>query len=494
MSRNLAVWFVLMTCFAPAALADPCGMVPPIYPGEDVLITRVGEQRTYVFYKDGVETFLIKPGFSGKIDEFGMLIPFPTPPAIRKVPDNIFEQITAAIDPPEVVVDLRPQVLEFAATAGAARKTAAVPDTSEALRFNEVRVIKQEAIGMYEVTTLEAGSSAALKRWMDDHGYKYPTGMDKVCDEYVAQGWCFVAVKTQVGQKKGVDPQPGQREVNPKLPAGATFDGHVQAMGFRFQAKEFEVPMRLSAFNAGELHNIVYLLTDGPRRIDSMPESLVVRQLGGAALHYNVTQPLPMRIIGGTEDDIPKERLPAIARQRDPTPHNGLAKELFASDLLAVSSGNLALAHEEKEKELLRIGERLDLRGPEIDKLNGDALLAERVEISRQAIDGLKGMTMTVVDGPFDREALGRDELRFVSFELPAARNTAAVYDARMKAPAGEKEGIVVGAAPAAMALGTGSSPGGGEGNGGGALWWIVGIAAAVVVVGGGLYFAYRRK
>jgi hypothetical protein len=421
-----------------------------------------------------------------------MLIPFPTPPAIRKVPDNIFEQITAAIDPPEVVVDLRPQPeWDMSRLFGAARE--AGRNSATPLEFHEVRVIKQEAIGMYEVTTLEAGSAAALKRWMDDHGYKYPTGMDKVCDEYVAKAWCFVAVKTQVGQKKGVDPQPGQREVNPKLPAGSTFDGHVQAMGFRFKAKEFEVPMRLSAFNAGELHNIVYLLTDGPRRIDSMPESLVVRQLAGAALHHNVTQPLPLRIIGGTEADIPKERLPGLAQQRDPTPHNGLAKELFASDLLAVSSGNLALAHEEKEKELLRIGERLNLRGPEIDKLNGDALSTERAEIARQAIDGLKQMTMTVVDGDFDRETLGRDELHFVSFELPAARNTAAVYDARLKAPAGEKEGIVVGAAPAAMALGTSSSPAGAEG-GGGALWWIVGVAAAVVIVGGGLYFAYRRK
>ena len=34
--------------------------------------------------------------------------PFPTPPAIRKVPDEIFEHIAAAIDPPEVVIDLNP--------------------------------------------------------------------------------------------------------------------------------------------------------------------------------------------------------------------------------------------------------------------------------------------------------------------------------------------------------------------------------------------------
>ena len=89
--------------------ADPCGMVPPIYIGNQSPITRIGLQKTYVFHKDGVETFVIRPGFSGKVDNFGMLIPFPNPPELRKVADNTFEQIANAIDPPEVVVDLRPR-------------------------------------------------------------------------------------------------------------------------------------------------------------------------------------------------------------------------------------------------------------------------------------------------------------------------------------------------------------------------------------------------
>ena len=85
---------------AGTVVADPCGMVPPVYTGPGTPITRIGEQQTYVFYKDGVETFVIRPGFTGKVDEFGMLIPFPTPPAIRKVDDAIFSHIAAAIDPP----------------------------------------------------------------------------------------------------------------------------------------------------------------------------------------------------------------------------------------------------------------------------------------------------------------------------------------------------------------------------------------------------------
>ena len=105
-----------------SALADPCGMVPPIYTGPGQPITRVGDQMTYVFYKEGVETFVIRPGFEGKVDEFGMLIPFPSVPAIRKVPDHIFSHVQAAVDPPEVVVDLRPRRnLNFLARSGSAQ-------------------------------------------------------------------------------------------------------------------------------------------------------------------------------------------------------------------------------------------------------------------------------------------------------------------------------------------------------------------------------------
>ena len=38
--------FVLVT---QSAMADPCGMVPPIYTGPGQAIERVGDQMTYVF-------------------------------------------------------------------------------------------------------------------------------------------------------------------------------------------------------------------------------------------------------------------------------------------------------------------------------------------------------------------------------------------------------------------------------------------------------------
>ncbi len=446
--RRLRVFGVLIMGCAiglsgSVALADPCGMVPPIYVTDNTSLVRVGDQQTYVFYKDGIETFVIRPGFRGKVEDFGMLISFPTPPALRKVSEDIFPQITKAIDPPEVVIDLRPRPA-FRALSGAANKGGAksLPGGGGlGLRKDEVRVLRQEAVGMYEAAVLEAGSAAALKRWMDDHGYKYPKGMDAVCEEYIALGWCFVAEKAKVGGKANVDPKPRIKGVDTKLPAGSTFDGHVQAMAFRFKTEELVLPMRLSAYNEGELHNIVYLVTDGPRKLRSIPEEFVVRQLTGGEVFRNVTEPLPLRIIGGTVADLQQWHRQSLPQRRDPTPHNGEAKELFASDLLAVKAGRLSHPHEEDEKMLLRIGEHFGLRGPAIDKLNLAVLDAEREKALKDSLDDLKKMTLTVIDGDFPREVVGGQNLTFGEYRMPARRNTPEFYDAKDKKPAVRREG-----------------------------------------------------
>jgi hypothetical protein len=443
MLRRLASAGLLTALLPLVAFADPCGMVPPIYVQDNSSLVRVGDQQTYVFYKDGIETFVIRPGFTGKVDDFGMLITFPTPPALRKVAEDIFPQIAAAIDPPEVVIDLRQRFLP-----GRSRGTASGPSSRAKggglmLQRDEVRVLSEEAVGMYEVAVLEAGSAAALKRWMDDHKYKFPAGMEAVCDDYIELGWCFVAEKAKVGGKANVDPKPRMKGVDSKLPSGSTFDGHVQAMGFRFKTDKLILPMRLSAYNEGDLHNIVYLFTDGPKRIRSIPEEYVVRQLSGEDLLRNVTQPLPLRIIGGTEKDIPQWQLDSLPKRRDPAPHNGQAKELFASDLLAVSAGRLSHPFEEDEKMLLRIGEHFGLRGPEIDKPNLLALAEARDKAVKSALDDTKKMTMTIIDGDFPREVVGSQNLLFGEYHMPARRNTPEYYDAKTKKPTAKREGVL---------------------------------------------------
>ncbi len=435
--RTLSFLIALLTLTS-SLVADPCGMVPPIWTGNGPAITRVGEQMTYAFFKDGVETFVIRPGFSGRVDNFGMLIPFPSAPAIRKVPDEIFQHVAAAVDPPEAYLYLGDTFMLRAARSGALEA-----ESAENLRFDDVRVIRQEAVGMYDVAVLEAGSPAALGRWMSRNGYVYPQGMDTAVGSYVEMGWTFVAVKTRVGSSPAVQPRPGMREVDPSLPAGATFDGAVQAMGFRFRVREPVIPMRLSTFNDGELRNVVYFLSERPVRFAGLAEGLVRRQVAGDVLRQN-TEILPVRVLGGDADDVGQKQLDALEAQRNPDPHNGRARELFASDLLAVERGELALAFEEKEKVLLRISEALDLRGAAVDQLHASALAEARQESLEGALKSLDGMTLTVFDGDFPRQHLRDHNLRFNGYEMPEERNNIVAYHAVTKGPGSDPGGFLI--------------------------------------------------
>ena len=296
---------------------------------------------------------------------------------------------------------------------------------------------------MYQVAVLAAGSSAALKKWMDQNGYQYPAGMDRVCDDYVEAEWCFVAVKSKVGQKGGVDPKPAQRALTSKLPKDATFDGHVQGMGFRFKTDELVVPMRLSAFNEGELRNIVYLLSDSPQRINNISQKYVVRQIPGSQLYRNLIDPLPLRLIGGNEQDIKKHHLVGLAKRRNPEPKNGAAKRLFAADLLAAGNDQLALPQEETEKDLLAVGEHFGLRGPAIDKLHAETIKADAEQTVRAGLARIKGMTLTVIDGDFPRNIIAEENLTFAAYKMPEAQNNPERYDAKIRGPAGKQEGIL---------------------------------------------------
>jgi hypothetical protein len=411
------------------AFADPCGMVPPAWiPQGEPGIERTGDQETYVFFADGVQTIAIRPGFTGSVDEFGMLIPVPAVPALRKIADDTFAHLAAAVDPPTVNVDFYdPRELEQYAEEDRDElptpSEAAVP--ARGLAFDTVRVVNQEAMGMYEVAVLEAGSPKALERWMTERRYRYPEGMDDVVLDYVQAGWLFVAVKTKVQAAGGVTPRPGMREVQPRLPKGAVFDGSVQGMAFRFRVPEPIVPMRLSTFNGEAAVNRVYMVADRPVRIVDRPTDLVRRQVAGKALATHLLEPLPVVYQNGSAKDVHGPFVERLAALRDPRPHNGVAHDLIAADLLALATGELTLPFEEVEKELLNVNEALGLRGAEVDKLVEDAIAERRDTALASQGRALTGYTLTVFDGDFGRSWLRANNLRFSAFEMEPGRNTA---------------------------------------------------------------------
>ena len=415
-------------------------MVPPISVGNAPPLKRTGPQRTYVFHDNGVETIVIRPGYAGKVTEFGMLVPLPSLPAIRKAPDEIFSQLAAAVDPPEVVVQIydidrtpRPMAGVMSESAGAE----AAPAKSMALARDDVRVLKEEAVGMYEMAVLEAGSPKALQKWMDEHKFAYPKGMEAVVDDYVKLQWVFVAVRARIGSRDAAGPKPGMKtQPSAEIPAGASFDGYLQGMGFRFKVAKPIVPMRLATFNeADDRRQVVYALTREGVKLDGVDEAFVKRQVDGKTLRKNLTDPLPIRVINGKLADLPPDFLAQIAPQRNPALFNGEAKELFAADLIAARSGEMELGLEKDEKDLLEISERLNLRGEGTDQLFDSELKKKRDAMVADMLKDLDGMTLTVIDGQPPLELMRDHDITFAKFKMTGSKNTRATYNANSVDP-----------------------------------------------------------
>ncbi len=419
-ARGLAALFAALPM--QGLSADPCGMVWQIATVGGA-VQRIGVQSTYVFFDKGIETIVLRPGYRGKAKNFGMLIPFPTPPAIHKVEDDVFPHIAKAAEPPEVVVRL-PSADDFfmgaAPVAGGGPRGPSAPGMGGPSAG--LRVLREEAVGMYQVAVLQAGSADALAGWMDGNGYKYPDGMDNTCEDYIADGWCFVAVKTRIVKKSEVDARPGMRSVGgPGQVRKRDFDGFIQAMSFRFRTEDPVLPMRLSVFNEGAPKDVVYALTDRPVKLKGMPDAFVTRQVRGRVLREYLTQ-LPLRVIGGTEKAIPKGWRAGIERRRNPERHNGIAKRLFMSDLLAARSDSLSLDYERTAKALRRRGESRGLDGKPLDAYVQGLIDEQRDDELKGMLARLDSMVLSVIEGKFPDELLASANLEFETYTAPLER------------------------------------------------------------------------
>ena len=173
----------------------------------------------------GVETFVIRPGFEGKVDEFGMLIPFPQRTGHSQ---GAGSPLPRTCKPPSI----RPRWLLICGhnpldgssskqtRPALRRRPTALPVDWRFRAFKDrVVVVKQEAVGMYEVGSAGSRQRQGAQALVGRARLQVSQGQwTNPATNTSNRGWCFVAVKTKVGQKDGVDPKPAQRNVNSKLP------------------------------------------------------------------------------------------------------------------------------------------------------------------------------------------------------------------------------------------------------------------------------------
>ncbi len=164
-------------------------------------------------------------GYSGNPSEFSWILPILGGPSVTVQLADV--RFLAALDDDSAVVVPSPPsaprrecpvcytppppvVYSCADTLGASRRDAAggadgaTSDASFAGGGDSgVSVLRQEAVGPYDVVVLRGTDAMALRTWLTDHNYVVPATMEPVLDHYVALHMDFVALRLQDGAGLG---------------------------------------------------------------------------------------------------------------------------------------------------------------------------------------------------------------------------------------------------------------------------------------------------
>lgn len=172
--KKLLFSLLVCTLFVPL-LSNADGMViPPLD-----YYTWETSQKAAIFYESATktETMQVSMTFSGNAKDFAWIIPVPNKPNVEKGSQTLFT------------------ALETLTGYSYTYDYAMPPYESTAALDKDVTVVEQKAVDYYDVSVLSATDAKALSKWLNDNGYQYPEKYAYIFNDYISNGWYFVAAK-----------------------------------------------------------------------------------------------------------------------------------------------------------------------------------------------------------------------------------------------------------------------------------------------------------
>lgn len=181
--RNIFV-AILLCVFARTMFA--CAPAP--HAGDEIAIV---EESALIIWDPATTTehFIRRATFRGKGRDFGFLVPTPSVPELAEADDDIFKTLTSWAQPPVKYVSSRRLDWSPWLLGSYSRKSNAETAATG------VEVLATQTIAGYEAVVLEASDSAALQKWLGDHGYATSDDLASWLHAYVAQRWKITAFK-----------------------------------------------------------------------------------------------------------------------------------------------------------------------------------------------------------------------------------------------------------------------------------------------------------
>ena len=223
--------FTALVSMLPASKAEAqCLGFSRLPPQHRDAVIASGFQKAFIYHANGVERIVLQPSYRGKAKDFGVFLAVPEIPVIEKADGRLFTELERLVAPPPPMQRA---------------KRAAAASVESADSWQGVSVIKQELVGIYEASVLQASDRSSFTKWLKANGYKWPKAVEPVFDHYVAAKWFFVAMK-----------------VNRNVKQAVRFDGPIQPVSVRFTQDDILMPMKLTSPTPGGVDFVYYLITD----------------------------------------------------------------------------------------------------------------------------------------------------------------------------------------------------------------------------------------
>jgi HEAT repeat protein len=239
-------------CFATVrAFADGCF----VFKWNKAIDINEPTQKAIIVHDAGREDLLLQVKYEGPLEEFGWLIPVPSLPKVEKGSMEPFYELSQLTQRRFGIPTKGNMVLAARSSGG----------------MEEVKVIEIKTVGAYEVAVLSARDSGSLSRWLQAHDYSIPGGKQEIVDDYIQNGWYFVAAKIQLNtgvafkEVSSTSPKDSgasskaRRAVQKKLSSG-----ELHPLLISFDTVKCVFPLKISAVGGKPSEVSLYVLSAKP--------------------------------------------------------------------------------------------------------------------------------------------------------------------------------------------------------------------------------------
>jgi hypothetical protein len=215
---------VLLVLLSPPAARADGAPIPPY--GSEADIQMPGQKAIIVYdAQTGREDLVLSIQLLGEIPEAAWVVPLPAQPEVNIASAEWFVQLSD-LTQPEIVT-----ATSFSCGA----------------------------------TAPGGGPGGALLTWLNENGYAFPERGEPILDQYIAEGWYFMATRVRPGE-------------------GVNLDVDVQPLWLSFPTDRPVYPMRLTSLVTTPIDVLIYVLADHRMEVTDLASGLNVEFAGQLSL------------------------------------------------------------------------------------------------------------------------------------------------------------------------------------------------------------------